>query len=66
MNHIRCGLLCWGRTNYTKLNEVHILHNKDLRCIHFKIYNENVSSLKIIKSDIKCRKWMSWVFLCIN
>ena len=49
MSHIRYGLLCWGRTNKTKTNEINVLINKAIRCIHFKKYNESVSNLKITK-----------------
>ena len=49
MSHVRYGLLCWGRTNKTKVNEINVLINKALRCIHYKKYNESVSNLKITK-----------------
>ena len=55
MSLIRYGLLCWGRTNKTKIKKVNIPINRAIRCIHFKGYNESVSNLKITKTNqIKC------------
>ena len=34
LSHIRYGLLCWGRTNKRKTNEINVLINKALRFIH--------------------------------
>ena len=49
MSYIRYGLLCWGRTNKTRINEVNILIDKALRCFHYKTYDESVRKLKITK-----------------
>ena len=49
MSHIRYGLLCWGRANQEKINEINRLINRAIRCIHFKDWKENVSQIKITK-----------------
>ena len=49
MSLIRYGLLCWGRTNKTKIKEINVLINRANRCIHFKGCNERLSKLKITK-----------------
>ena len=38
--------------NLIKVNEINVLINKALRCIHYKKYNESVSNLKLTKK--KC------------
>ena len=49
MSHVRYGLLCWGRASRTKITEINKLINRAIRCIHFKNWNENISSIKIEK-----------------
>ena len=49
MSHVRYGLLCWGRASRTKITEINELTNRAIRCIHFKSWNEIVSSIKIAK-----------------
>ena len=46
MFHIRYGLLCWCIANKTKLNEINILLNKGLRCIHYKKCDKSVKKHK--------------------
>ena len=57
MSHIRHGLLCWGRTNKRKINEINVLLNKALRCIHYKKYNE-CKKFESDKKNIKLRKFI--------
>ena len=52
MGHVRYGLLCWDRTNKTKIREINVLINRAIKCIHFKGYNESVSKLKIRKRTL--------------
>ena len=49
MSHVRYGLLCWGRTNKSKINDINRLINRAKRCIHFKNWKENVRKIKITK-----------------
>ena len=49
MSHVRYGLLCWGRANKSKINEINRLINRAIRCIHFKNWKENVSNIKLQK-----------------
>ena len=46
MSHIKDRLLCWGKPNKTRLNEVKVLINKALNCIYYKKYDEIVESYK--------------------
>ena len=49
MSCVRYGLLCWDRANRSKTTKINKLINRSLRCMHFKSWNENVSSIKISK-----------------
>ena len=49
MSHVRYGLLCYGRTNKQNLNDINVLMNKALRCIHHKKYDESVRKIRLEK-----------------
>ena len=59
MSHVRYGLLCWGRASRTKISEINKLVNRAVRCIHFKSWKENISSIKISKKilDVENMFW---------
>ena len=42
MSHVRYGLLCWGRANKGKINEINRLINRAIKCIHFKNKKETI------------------------
>ena len=50
MSLVRYGLLCWGRASRTKITEINKLINRETRYMHFKSWNENVSSIKKLKN----------------
>ena len=60
MSYIRYSLLCSGRTNKTRINEVNVLINKALKCIHCKIYDESVRNLKITKRILSVEKLIKY------
>ena len=47
ISHIKYGLLCWGRANAGKINEIDKLINRALRCMYFKKWDESIKSIKI-------------------
>ena len=51
MSNVRHGLLCWGRENKKCINDINVLINRALRCIH---YNKNDDSVKELKTQKKC------------
>ena len=42
MSNIRYGLLCWGIANRKCINDINVLINRVLRCIHYKKYDDSV------------------------
>ena len=55
MSHVRYGLLCWGRANKGKINEINRLINRATKCINFKNWKENFSKKTFTKKilDVK-------------
>ena len=49
ISNVRYGLLCWGGANKKCINDINVLINRALRCIHFKKYNDSVRELKTQK-----------------
>ena len=54
MSNIRYGLLCWGRANKKCINDINVLINRAIRCIHYMKYDDSVKKLKTEKKNIKC------------
>ena len=46
MSNVRYRLLCWGRANKKCINDINVLINRALRCIHYKKYDDSVRELK--------------------
>ena len=42
MSNVRYGLLCWGRANKKCINDINVLINRSLRCIHNMKYDGKV------------------------
>merc|ERR1712240_245682 len=49
MSNIRYGLLCWGRANKKCINDINILINRAIICIHCMKYDDSVKKLKTEK-----------------
>ena len=45
MRNFRYGSLCWGRANKKCINDINVLINRALRCIHYKKYDDSVRKL---------------------
>ena len=50
MSNVRYGLLCWGRVNKKCINDINVLINRELRCIHYMKYDDSVRKLKTEKN----------------
>ena len=49
MSNVRYGLLCWGRAYKKCINDINVLINRALICIHYKKYDDSVRELKTQK-----------------
>ena len=49
ISNVRYGLLCWGRANKKCINDINVLINRALRCIHYMKYDDSVRKLKTEK-----------------
>ena len=49
MSNFRYGLLCWEEANKKYINDINVLINRALRCIHYKNCDDNVRQLKTQK-----------------
>ena len=49
MSNVRYGLLCRRRANKKRINDINVLINRALRCIHYKKYDDGVTKIKTKK-----------------
>ena len=57
---VRYGLICWGRADKDKTNEISRLVNRATRCIHFESQKENVSEIKITKKVLDIENMLKY------
>ena len=60
ISHIKYGLLCWGRANAGKINEIDKLINRALRCMYFKKWDESIKSIKITKKILNVKNMFKY------
>ena len=68
MSNVRYGLLCWGRANKKCINYINALINRELRCVHYKNYDDSVEYFKTEKKDINVESLYLYEsgLLCLN
>ena len=49
ISNVIYSLLCWERANKKCINDINVLINRALRCLHYKKYGDSVSKLKTEK-----------------
>ena len=52
MSNVRYDWLCWGRANRKCINDINVLINRALRCIHYKKHDDSVRELKTQKKNL--------------